>query len=122
MNRNVESRFAQLPRVEIPRSIFDRSSSHKTSFNAGDLVPLYIDEVLPGDTFRIKTSKVIRLQTLLTPIMDNVYLDIYWFFVPNRLTWEHWQEFCGENTECFCCWFVKVFWIPKIPRSSGCVR
>lgn len=118
MNRNVESRFAQLPRVEIPRSIFDRSSSHKTSFNAGDLVPLYIDEVLPGDTFRVKTSKVVRLQTLLTPIMDNVYLDIYWFFVPNRLVWEHWQEFCGENTE--SAWApTTTYTIPKMKSPEG---
>lgn len=118
MNRNVESRFSQLPRVEIPRSIFDRSSSHKTSFNAGDLVPLYIDEVLPGDTFRIKTSKVVRLQTLLTPIMDNVYLDIYWFFVPNRLTWEHWQQFCGENTQ--SAWApTATYTIPKMKSPEG---
>lgn len=98
MNRNVESHFSKLPSANIQRSIFDRSSGHKTSFNVGDLVPLYVDEILPGDSVKITTSKVVRLQTLLTPIMDNVYLDTYWFFVPNRLCWEHWKEFCGENT------------------------
>lgn len=99
MNRNVESHFSKLPSADIQRSIFDRSSGHKTSFNVGDLVPLYLDEILPGDSVKITTSKVVRLQTLLTPIMDNVYLDTYWFFVPARLCWEHWQQFCGENTE-----------------------
>lgn len=98
MNRNVESHFSTLPSANISRSIMDRSSGHKTSFNVGELVPLYVDEVLPGDSVKITTSKVLRLQTLLTPIMDNVYLDTYWFFVPNRLCWEHWKEFCGENT------------------------
>lgn len=98
MNRNVESHFSTLPSADIRRSILDRSSGHKTSFNVGELVPLYVDEILPGDSVKITTSKVVRLQTLLTPIMDNVYLDTYWFFVPNRLCWEHWKEFCGENS------------------------
>lgn len=99
MNRNVESHFSQLPRADIQRSRFDRSSSVKTTFNVGDVVPFYVDEVLPGDTFDIKTSKVVRMQSLVTPIMDNIYLDTYFFFVPNRLVWEHWQEFNGENTQ-----------------------
>ena len=73
MNRNVETRFAELPSVDIERSIFDRSSTHKTSFNVGDLIPFYVDEVLPGDTFQVTTSKVVRLQTLLTPVMDNLH-------------------------------------------------
>ena len=98
MNRNVESHFSQIPNANIKRSIFDRSSGHKTSFNVGELIPLYVDEILPGDSVNITTSKVVRLQTLLTPIMDNVYMDTYWFFVPNRLCWEHWKQFCGENT------------------------
>lgn len=98
MNRNVESHFSELPQIDIQRSMFDRSSSHKTSFNVGQLIPFYIDEVLPGDTFNVKTSCVVRLQTPLTPIMDNMYLDTYYFFVPNRIVWEHWKEFMGENT------------------------
>lgn len=97
MNRNVESHFAELPKIDIDRSIFDRSSSHKTSFNVGELIPFYIDEVLPGDTFNITTSCVVRLQTPLTPIMDNIYMDTYYFFVPNRIVWDHWKEFCGER-------------------------
>lgn len=99
MNRNVESHFSQLPAAEIQRSTFDRSASYKTSFNSGELIPFYVEEVLPGDTFDVQTAKVVRSQTLLTPLMDNMYLDTYYFFVPNRLVWEHWREFCGENTQ-----------------------
>ena len=121
MNRNVESHFALNPtRMDMPRSTFDRSSSVKTSFNVGEVVPFYIDEVLPGDTFKIETSKVVRMQTLLTPMMDNVYLDTYFFFVPNRLTWSHWKQFNGENTE--SAWIPQTeYEIPQItsPDDSG---
>lgn len=118
MNRNVESHFSLLPSNDIRRSIFDRSSGHKTSFNVGDLVPLYIDEILPGDTVSIETSKVVRLQTLLTPMMDNLYFDTYWFFVPNRIVWDHWTQFCGENTE--SAWVPSTqYAIPTIKSPSG---
>lgn len=118
MNRNVESHFSQLPRAEIQRSRFDRSSSVKTTFNVGDVVPFYVDEVLPGDTFDIKTSKVVRMQSLVTPIMDNIYLDTYFFFVPNRLVWEHWQEFNGENTQ--SAWLPTTeYQIPQLTAPSG---
>lgn len=83
--------------LDRPRSRFDRSSSVKTSFNVGALVPFYLDEVLPGDTFDIETSFVTRLQTLITPPMDDLFLDTYYFFVPSRLTWTHWKEFMGES-------------------------
>lgn len=85
--------------IERPRSRFDRSSSVKTSFNVGDLVPFYLDEVLPGDTFDIETSFVTRLQTLITPPMDDLFLDMYYFYVPSRLCWNHWKEFMGESAE-----------------------
>lgn len=97
MNRNTESHFSRLPRANIQRSVLDLSSSHTTSLNAGDVIPFYVGEILPGDTFDVTTAKVVRSQTLLTPLMDNMYLDTYWFFVPNRLVWQHWEEFCGEN-------------------------
>lgn len=84
--------------LDRPRSRFDRSSSVKTSFNVGDLVPFYLDEVLPGDTFDVETSFVTRLQTLITPPMDDLFLDMYYFFVPSRLCWTHWKEFMGEST------------------------
>ena len=121
MNRNVESHFALNPtNIDIRRSTFDRSHSLKTSFNVGDIVPFFIDEVLPGDTFNVDTSKVVRLQTLLTPVMDNIYLDTYYFFVPNRLTWSHWKQFNGENTE--SAWIPQTeYEIPQItaPASGG---
>lgn len=118
MNRNVESHFSQLPAAEIQRSTFDRSSSYKTSFNVGDLIPFYVDEVLPGDTFDITTAKVVRSQTMLTPVMDNIYLDTYYFFVPNRLVWKHWKEFCGENTQ--GAWAPTVeYTIPTIAPPEG---
>lgn len=121
MNRNVESHFALNPtNIDIRRSTFDRSHSLKTSFNVGDIVPFFIDEVLPGDTFNVDTSKVVRLQTLLTPVMDNIYLDTYYFFVPNRLTWSHWKQFNGENTE--SAWLPQTeYEIPQItaPASGG---
>lgn len=99
MNRNQNSHFSKNPQVDIQRSRFDRSSSVKFSFNFSDLIPFFVDEVLPGDTFTIDTSKLVRMQTLVTPVMDNMYLDTYYFFVPNRLIWDHWQNFCGENTD-----------------------
>ncbi len=121
MNRNVESHFALNPtRIDLSRSTFDRSSSVKTSFNAGDIVPFFLEEVLPGDTFNVKTSKVVRMQTLLTPMMDNVYLDTYFFFVPNRLVWKHWKEFNGENTE--SAWIPETaYQVPQItsPADTG---
>lgn len=121
MNRNVESHFALNPtNIDIRRSTFDRSHSLKTSFNVGDIVPFFVDEVLPGDTFNVDTSKVVRLQTLLTPVMDNIYLDTYFFFVPNRLTWSHWKQFNGENTE--SAWIPQAeYEIPQItaPADSG---
>lgn len=118
MNRNVESHFSELPAAQIQRSTFDRSASYKTSFNAGDLIPFYVDEVLPGDTFDITTAKVVRSQTMLTPVMDNLFLDTYFFFVPNRLVWQHWKEFCGENTA--GAWAPDVeYTIPTIAPPSG---
>ena len=118
MQRNVESHFSQLPQANIQRSIFDRSCSYKTSFNAGELIPFFVDEVLPGDTFDISTSKVVRTQTLLTPLMDNLYLDTFYFYVPTRLTWDHWKEFCGENSS--GPWAPSVdYTVPTIASPSG---
>uniref|UniRef100_A0AAU8AW74 Major capsid protein n=1 Tax=Dulem virus 152 TaxID=3145629 RepID=A0AAU8AW74_9VIRU len=120
LNRNQNSHFATLPSVDIGRSTFDRSHSVKTSFNVGDVVPFYIDEVLPGDTFDVDTSRVVRMQSLLTPVMDNIYLDSYFFFVPNRLVWSHWRELNGENTE--SAWIPQTeYTVPQItsPADGG---
>lgn len=103
--------------LERPRSRFDRSSSIKTSFNVGDLVPFYLDEVLPGDTFDVETSFVTRLQTLITPPMDDLFLDMYYFFVPSRLCWTHWKEFMGESTSS---WTSDVeYQVPQLTFSKS---
>lgn len=98
MSRNQNSMFSMLPSVNIKRSRFNRPQSVKFTGNTGVLIPFYVDEVLPGSTHQIKTNKVVRLQTPITPFMDQMYLDTYYFFVPNRLVWTHWKEFNGENT------------------------
>lgn len=119
MNRNTESHFALNPtNIDMSRSTFDRSSSIKLSFNTGDIIPFYIDEVLPGDTFKVKTSKVVRLQTLITPMMDNLYLDTYFFFVPNRIVWNHWRELNGENTQ--SAWIPQTeYQVPQITAPAN---
>lgn len=99
MSRNSEVIFSKLPQINIQRSIFDIPQDVKTSFNAGELIPFYCAECLPSDSVKIRTNKVVRAQTLITPLMDNLYLDTFYFFVPNRIVWTHWKEFMGENTE-----------------------
>lgn len=98
MNRfKTEHVFSQIPKADIPRSVFDRSFTHKTAFNSGYLIPIFFDEVLPGDTFDCSASFFTRLATPVVPFMDNVYLDSFFFFVPYRLVWEHWVNMHGEK-------------------------
>ena len=89
--------FAMTPRADIPRSSFRIQKGYKTTFDAGYLVPVYVDEVLPGDSFRLNMTAFARLATPIFPIMDNLYLDSFFFFVPNRLVWSNWQKFMGEQ-------------------------
>lgn len=96
-NRNSESRFASVPRANIQRARFKRDFANITTINEGDLVPLYVDEVLPGDTISCTLRGLIRMATPLYPVMDNCYLDTYAFFVPCRLLWEHWENLMGQN-------------------------
>lgn len=119
MSRNANSRFAQNPtNLDISRSKFNRDASIKTSMNVGDLVPFYLEEVLPGDTFQVKTNKVVRFQPMVTAPMDNVYFDTYYFYVPTRLLWKHWKEFNGENTE--SAWIPTTeYSIPQIEAPNG---
>lgn len=121
LSRNAESRFAVNPtHLDISRSRFDRTSTVKTSFNVGDLVPFYIDEVLPGDTFDVSTAKVVRMQPMVSPPMDDLFLDTYFFFVPNRLVWEHWQNLMGENDT--TSWYPTVeYSVPQLisPQNGG---
>jgi hypothetical protein len=83
----------------MKRTKFDRSHVYKTTFNSGKLIPVFVDEVLPGDTTRMSINYFARLATPIKPIMDNIYLDWFFFFVPNRLVWEHWQNFCFEQED-----------------------
>ena len=89
--------FAQVPSVSIQRSVFNRSRGYKTTFNEGMLVPFYCDEVLPGDSFKARSTVFARLNTPIVPIMDNLFLDTFFFAVPLRLIWDHWQRFMGEQ-------------------------
>lgn len=89
--------FAQVPSAEIQRSSFKRSHGHKTTFDFGQLIPFYFDEVLPADTFNLKCQAFARLATPIHPIMDNMYLDTHFFFIPYRLVWENFQKFMGER-------------------------
>lgn len=97
MDFNAYSHFSQVPSVDIERSRFRKPYSHKTTFNAGDLVPFYIEDALPASTYEIDTSLVCRMTTPIFPVMDNAFLDVLYFFVPYRLLWQHWREFNGEN-------------------------
>lgn len=89
--------FSQVPQAEIPRSSFDRTHGYKTTFDAGFLVPIFADEALPGDTFNLSMTGLARLSTPLHPYMDNAFFNTFFFAVPNRLLWDNWQRFNGEQ-------------------------
>lgn len=93
-----QHQFAEVPRADIPRSSFNRSNGYKNTFNAGFLVPIFVDDVLPGDTFNLKMTGFCRMATPLVPLMDNLYMDTFFFFVPNRLVCEYWEKMNGEQT------------------------
>ena len=91
--------FSNVPQADIPRSNFNRTEGHKTTFNAGKLVPIYAEEVYPGDTLNMRAHGFIRMSTPIYPIMDNLFCDVHWFWVPNRLSWENWRKFMGEQED-----------------------
>lgn len=95
-----QHQFAMVPASDVPRSVFQRNSTHKTTFNAGNLVPVYCDEVLPGDSFNIDMTTFTRVtpNAFLYPMMDNIFLDCFFFFVPTRLVWSNFRRFMGERT------------------------
>lgn len=100
-----QHQFSMIPRADIPRSVFDRSCGLKTAFSSGFLIPIFVDEALPGDTMTMRAQAFCRMTTPLFPLMDNLHLDYFWFFVPNRLLWKDggegtgsWEKFCGEQT------------------------
>lgn len=116
--RNAESRFAQVPQANIQRARFKRDFSNLTTLNEGDLVPLYVDEVLPGDTISMNMRSLIRMATPIYPVMDNCYLDTYAFFVPCRLVWDHWENLMGQNDKSY--WAEKTeYSVPQTTAPSG---
>lgn len=99
MKSVMEHSFSQVPRADIQRSTFDRSHGHKTTFDAGLLVPIYVDEALPGDTFKMSGTMFARLSTPIYPLMDNMYMDVHFFSVPMRQLWDNFRKFMGEQTD-----------------------
>jgi hypothetical protein len=97
VNRNKDAGFNQVPRLDITRSRFKRRQDVKLTLNAGQLIPFYVDEVLPGDTFSIDQAAIIRMTTPIFPVMDNCHMDIYYFNVPCRILWKNFKRFMGEN-------------------------
>ncbi len=91
--------FAKVPGAEMQRSVFNRSSGLKTAFDSGLLIPIFADEALPGDTMTLKTSSLVRMTTPIFPVMDNMWMDVFYFAVPNRLIWDNWQKFNGEQVD-----------------------
>lgn len=114
MNKNVNSHFASVPHIGHPRSRLDRSHGFKFTGNVGELIPFYVDpDILPGDTVTMDTSKVIRFQTMLTPVYDNLVAEFFWFFIPHRLVHDHFQEMMGENNS--SAWLPAVTYnVPKL--------
>lgn len=104
--------FSQVPAVRIERSTFDRSHGYKTTFNSGYLVPFYCDEALPGDTFNLQLTALARLTTPLKPLMDNLYFETFFFFVPLRLIWSHFTAFMGEQEP-------STFTVYTVPQFTG---
>lgn len=118
MNRNSNFNFARNPGIEMSRSRFQRNNHKVDTFNAGELVPIYMDEVLPGDTFSLDMSALVRMSTPIFPVMDNAFMDVWFFFVPNRIVWNHWRELMGENRETY--WTQKVdYSVPQVKAPTG---
>lgn len=99
MKSSANYSFSKVPTPQLPRSIFNRSTPIKTTFDTGYLVPVFVDEILPGDTMSVRATFFARLAPLVFPIMDNVYLDTFWFFIPNRLVWSNWERFNGAQDD-----------------------
>lgn len=96
MNRNNERHFLNVPQVHTSRTRFNRDQTILTTFNSGELIPFFVDEVLPGDTFQIDTSAIIRMTTPKYPVMDDAFIDFYYFYCPNRILWSDFKQFMGE--------------------------
>ena len=113
MNRNNERHFNQVPETHVSRTRFKRDQNILTTFDAGKLIPFYVDEVLPGDTFSVDTAAIIRMTTPKYPVFDDAYIDFYYFFCPNRILWDNFKRFMSEADE--TPWMpTKTYEVPKI--------
>lgn len=110
MNRNNERHFNQIPEIKASRTRFNRDQTILTTFDAGKLIPFYVDEVLPGDTFNVDTSAIIRMTTPKYPVMDDAFIDFYYFYCPNRILWDNFKQFMGEVEE--------TPWMPKTEYAT----
>ena len=113
MNRNNERHFNQIPEMKASRTRFNRDQTILTTFDSGKLIPFYVDEVLPGDTFNVDTAAIIRMSTPKYPVMDDAFIDFYYFYCPNRILWDNFKQFMGEVEE--TPWMpTKTYKVPKI--------
>lgn len=113
MNRNNERHFNSVPQTHVSRTRFNRDQNILTTFDAGKLIPFYVDEVLPGDTFNVSTAAIIRMTTPKYPVFDDAFIDLYYFFCPNRILWDNFKRFMGEAEE--TPWMpTKTYRVPKI--------
>lgn len=95
--RNSNYTFSQVPYVDKPRSVFDKSRTYKTTFNSGLLIPFFLEEIIPGDTMTLNLTSFARLTTPIVPFMDNLWMDFFFFYVPNRLVWSNWKSFAESK-------------------------
>lgn len=117
MNRNNERHFNNVPQTHVSRTRFKRDQNILTTFDAGKLIPFYVDEVLPGDTFSVNTAAIIRMTTPKYPVMDDAYIDFYYFYCPNRILWDNFKRFMGEADD--APWMPKkTYQVPKIIIAS----
>lgn len=118
MNRNNERHFNNVPQTHVSRTRFKRDQNILTTFDAGNLIPFYVDEVLPGDTFNVSTAAIIRMTTPKYPVMDDAYIDFYYFFCPNRILWDNFKRFMGEADD--APWMpTKTYKVPQITIGNG---
>lgn len=118
MNRNNERHFNQIPQMKASRTRFNRDQTILTTFDAGRLIPFYVDEVLPGDTFSVDTAAIIRMTTPKYPVMDDCFIDFYYFFCPNRILWDNFKHFMGEVEE--TPWMpAKTYAVPQIKINGN---
>ena len=121
MNRNNERHFNQIPQMKASRTRFNRDQTILTTFDAGKLIPFYVDEVLPGDTFNVDTAAIIRMTTPKYPVMDDSFIDFYYFFCPNRILWDNFKHFMGEVEE--KPWMpAKTYAVPQIKINGTDVK